>query len=128
MPVLISEIALVATGGAIGSLCRYAAGQIDIFTDKIFNTLCVNVTGCIIIGILWAIFSHHDTSRVWHLFAITGLLGGYTTYSAFTLDIMTQLQQGLWMKATIYAGMTFILGLTGCALGYFISVKILEHL
>lgn len=64
---------------------------------------------------------------MWYLFLLTGLLGGYTTYSAFTLDAMELVQQGRAMQALFYIAITFIGGLGGCAIGLFGTEHLLKQ-
>ena len=123
------EIALVAVGGAIGATTRFGVEHLGIFeNDKYYYTVGVNITGCIIIGVLWALFQHFEVSRAWYLFAITGCLGGYTTYSAFTLDAITQWMGGRPDLTLLYIGITLVGGLGGCALGLIGTDKLLKVL
>ena len=118
---------LVFIGGGLGALSRFGVQHLGIFdNDKYYYTVGINISGCIVIGILWAFFQHWNVARIWYLFAITGFLGGYTTYSAFTLDAMQLVQDGHWLRAAFYIGITLIGGLGGCALGLFVTERILR--
>lgn len=118
---------LVFIGGGIGALSRYGVSNLGIFDeDKYYYTVAINVTGCLTIGIIWALFQHYNVARSWYLLAIVGFLGGYTTYSAFTLDAMQLVQAGHWLKALFYIGITLVGGLGGCALGLFVTEKLLK--
>ena len=124
---LLADMAVVACGGAIGCLCRYGVMHLGIFDEnKYYYTVGINVTGCLVIGILWALLHHWHADRLWFLFLLTGCLGGYTTYSAFTLDAMQLVQNGMWARAFTYVGMTLAGGLGGCALGLFVTERILK--
>lgn len=121
------DLAFVAVGGAIGCMSRYSVEHIGIFdNDKYYYTVAINITGCIIIGTIWALFQHFGVHRYWYLFAITGMLGGYTTYSAFTLDAMLLVEHKMMMRALFYISITLIGGLGGCALGLFTTQRILK--
>ena len=125
---VLADLAVVAAGGAIGCMSRYGVEHIGIFdNDKYYYTVAINITGCIIIGVLWALLHHWNADRMWSLFLLTGLLGGYTTYSAFTLDAMELVQQGRAMQALFYIAITFIGGLGGCALGLFGTEHLLKQ-
>lgn len=125
---VLADLAVVAAGGAIGFMSRYGVEHIGIFdNDKYYYTVAINITGCIIIGVLWALLHHWNADRMWYLFLLTGLLGGYTTYSAFTLDAMELVQQGRAMQALFYIAITFIGGLGGCALGLFGTEHLLKQ-
>ena len=123
----ILDILLVFVGGGLGALSRFGVSNLKILEhDKYYYTVAINISGCIVIGILWALFAHFDLSRKWVLFTITGFLGGYTTYSAFTLDAMQLVQNGRWGEALFYVAVTMIGGLGGCALGLFLTEKLIK--
>lgn len=124
---LLADLAVVAAGGALGCMGRYGVEHMGIFdNDKYYYTVAINITGCIIIGVLWALLHHWNASRMWYLFLLTGTLGGYTTYSAFTLDAMELVQQGRALRALFYIAITFVGGLGGCALGLFGTERLLK--
>lgn len=126
---LLVDLAVVAAGGALGCLCRYGVENMGIFDDdKYYYTVAINITGCLVIGVLWALLHYWNADRLWYLFLLTGTLGGYTTYSAFTLDAMELVQQGLWGRALFYIGITIIGGLGGCALGLFGTERLLHQI
>ena len=118
---------LVFLGGGMGALSRYGVQNLGIFDeDKYYYTVAINISGCLTIGILWAFFQHYNVPKALYLCALTGFLGGYTTYSAFTLDAMQLVQDGYWWKAAFYIGITVVGGLGGCALGLFLTERILK--
>lgn len=117
----------VFVGGGLGALSRYGVENMGIFDrDKYYYTVAINITGCMTIGILWALFHYWHVPRHWYLFALTGFLGGYTTYSAFTLDAMQLVQDGQWWRAALYVTITIVGGLGGCAAGLFGTEKLLK--
>lgn len=124
---LVTELAAVAAGGALGCLSRYGVENMGIFeNDKYYYTVAINVSGCMIIGILWALLHHWNADRLWYMFLLTGMLGGYTTYSSFTLDAMELVQQGFLWQALLYISITVVGGLGGCALGLFGTERLLR--
>ncbi|MDR1840009.1 MAG: fluoride efflux transporter CrcB [Treponema sp.] len=80
---------LVVIGGGIGALLRYLSSQ---FINSIFKmqfslgTLFVNCVGALLIGFLINFFDVYSLNTKWKLFLITGFLGGYTTFSAYSLE------------------------------------------
>lgn len=72
----------VALGGAIGSMARYLIGLLVIFP---LGTLAVNVIGSFVMGVAWVMMAERGLER-WMPGILTGLLGGFTTFSAFSLD------------------------------------------
>ncbi len=106
---------IVGIGGALGSICRYLA-QIYIgrFTTLTFpvGTLVVNLTGCLLIGILFGLSSRWACMTMeWRLFLITGICGGYTTFSTFSLESMTLLRQGNYAYFFMYVLGSVIIGI-----------------
>ena len=87
----------VALGGALGSLARFGVvrGISSVLGEQPWGTFVVNVLGSFAIGMLAAFFARkftdHEVARV---FLITGFLGGFTTFSAFSLDVFNLMQRG----------------------------------
>ncbi|WP_438748920.1 fluoride efflux transporter CrcB [Pararhizobium sp. O133] len=108
-----THILLVAAGGALGSVLRYLVG---LWTLRSFGpsfpwgTLTVNITGSFFIGVLAeAIARKFGASADMRVFLITGFLGGYTTFSAFSLDAITLVERGEAVTAAIYVGSSVVL-------------------
>ncbi|WP_323009026.1 fluoride efflux transporter CrcB [Paracoccus sp. (in: a-proteobacteria)] len=108
----------VALGGAIGSTARYG---INILAGRLtpgypLGTFCVNISGCLAMGLLAALLAHRGGQ---HLapFLLTGVLGGYTTFSAFALDTMTLWERGASTIALGYVLGSVVLSLAAVVLG-----------
>lgn len=97
---------LVAVGGAIGSLLRYyvGLGSLRLMGPGFpWGTLVVNVVGCFIIGVFAEMIARRFNASVeLRLLLITGFLGGFTTFSAFSLDAMTLFERGEVFAGGIY--------------------------
>jgi len=97
---------LVAVGGAIGSLLRYyvGLGSLRLMGPSFpWGTLIVNVVGCFIIGVFAEmIMRRFNASVELRLLLITGFLGGFTTFSAFSLDAITLFERGDVFSGGIY--------------------------
>ncbi len=110
----------VAFGGALGCVGRWLVSQVPFYAVRAsyWSTVSVNVAGCLAIGVVAALFSYYQTDGVWYKLVVTGFLGGFTTYSAFSLDAMRLLQGGNLMELAMYVGVTFALWhvLPGCQL------------
>lgn len=118
---------LVFAGGGLGAVCRYGVQHLHIFEiNKYHATLTANLTGCLLIGVLWALLSHWQTDRMWYLLLVTGILGGYTTFSSFSLDTMMMFQSGLWLRGIMYVLMSVIGGLAFCAIGISVTERLLK--
>ncbi|NTS41167.1 fluoride efflux transporter CrcB [Flavisolibacter sp. BT320] len=107
----------IALGGAAGSLLRYGCSRWLNGPAFPYGTLAVNITGSFLIGLLWAVFSRQsdETAR---LLLITGFCGGFTTFSAFSLEGLQMLQQGRFAPFFIYTFATIIFGLLATYTGF----------
>jgi CrcB protein len=120
-----TNILLAALGGAIGSVLRYLVG---VFSVRWFGpsfpwgTLAVNVVGSFIIGLsVEMIARRFNASMELRVFIITGILGGFTTWSSFSLDTMVLFERGAIAAAAAYVigslVVSFAAVLAGLALG-----------
>jgi CrcB protein len=114
-------VLLIALGGAIGSVSRYGLGLLlQRATHAAFpiGTLTVNVLGSILVGILARSFMHTQTHADLRAMLIIGFCGGFTTFSAFSLEVIGLAQGGEWAKAAGYVVASVTLAVAGAALGY----------
>lgn len=117
----------IALGGALGSVFRYAlATLIDSQLGEGFpwGTFCVNLLGCFVIGIL-AYISSVD-GRIWgsvetRHFLMTGICGGFTTFSTFSLHTLNLIRDGNWYHAGAHVFGSVVLCLIGLWLGHSIA-------
>ncbi|CAN7350243.1 fluoride efflux transporter CrcB [Neorhizobium tomejilense] len=111
-----TNVLLVAIGGAIGSVCRYLVGfwALRLWGPAFpWGTLAVNIAGSFAIGFLAElIVRRFDASPEMRLLIITGFLGGFTTFSAFSLDVVSLLERGATM-----VGVTYIVASVAISLG-----------
>ena len=108
-------LALVALGGALGALAR--AGIVAAFGDQPWwGTLVVNVLGCLAIGYLLVALRTSSRADTWLPFAVTGVLGGFTTFSALAVDTVVLLDTAP-VNAVIYLAATLIIGLLAVPIG-----------
>jgi CrcB protein len=88
---------LLAAGGAIGTVLRYSlSGLTYRAANSVFpwGTLCVNLAGSFVIGLLWGIFEIQNLSSNMRNFIFIGILGGFTTFSTFTLESLNLFRDG----------------------------------
>lgn len=104
----------VAIGGAVGATCRYALYRA--LPLAWLATLLVNVLGSFAMGLLAAAFAHRF-GKDWAPLALAGVLGGFTTFSAFSLDVLSLYERGQGGGALIYAGASVLLSLAAVAAG-----------
>jgi fluoride exporter len=112
----------VALGGAIGSVARYG---VNIFATNMYGTkfpwgtLCVNVLGFFAMGLFtFLLFGKLSDSQNLRLFLTTGVLGGFTTFSAFSLDFVTLVQRSGVLVAVTYALATVVLSFGAVVIGF----------
>ena len=112
---MIKDLILVGVGGGAGSALRYLTGRLVQQGTFPWATFTVNVAGSFIIGILAAKLTqtggYSDTCK---LLFITGFCGGFTTFSAFSLENINLLQQGKLGMALSYTFASIIVSLLAC--------------
>lgn len=121
---MIRNLLLVGLGGGIGSIARYALSLL--MNSKLFPyaSLLVNVIGSFIIGVVFAMsIKETGLSNNWKLFLATGICGGFTTFSAFSLENMGLLQSGRIGIALTYIIASIVLGIAATFLGYQLIIK-----
>ncbi|MGJ8610945.1 MAG: fluoride efflux transporter CrcB [Octadecabacter sp.] len=110
----------VALGGAIGAAARYGVG-VALFRPGMFplGVIAVNIIGSFLMG---AIVVYLGQKSLTHLnpFLMTGVLGGFTTFSAFSLEAYTMFERGEITQAAIYVALSVILSITALVLGVLI--------
>ncbi len=114
-----SELTLVASGGAFGATLRFFVGRLsDTYLASLklpLATLLVNILGCFAIGVVAEVSTRGDISPHTRLLIVTGILGGFTTFSAFGLETITLVRSGHLGMALGYA-LTSVIG--GCFATY----------
>lgn len=110
----------IALGGAAGSVLRYVIGSAaQKMSSAAFpvGTLVVNVTGCFLIGVLAQHYMNVQTHPNTRSLMITGLCGGFTTFSAFGLESVGLIEGGEYQKAAAYVALSIILSVTATFAG-----------
>lgn len=118
------RILVIAAGGAIGSAFRYIVSDLDYkFSNGIFpvSTLIVNVTGSLVIGFLWGIFDRFVIPPDVRLFIFIGILGGYTTFSTFSLETFNLMRDGEYKIAAANVIFSNALSIAAVFLAYFVA-------
>ena len=113
-----SSILLVAVGGAVGCVARFLVIRQIVFlntTSFPLGTLVVNILGSLLIGMILGKYGEYHSTRV---FFVTGVLGGFTTFSAFSWDMLAMLQRGEWGSTVIYIAASVGLSLAAVTLGF----------
>jgi fluoride exporter len=112
---------IVAIGGGIGAAARYG---VNVSAPRLFgadypwHTLIVNVLGCFIMGVLTEMMALKlNLSQEWRIFLTTGILGGFTTFSAFALDFALMAERREFLAAGGYAIASVVLSIAACFAG-----------
>ena len=120
---MIANLIYVALGGALGAVARYLTGMAAVRLmghGFPWGTLTVNVIGSFLMGVLVVALAEFSATRYAPLL-MTGLLGGFTTFSAFSLDAMVLYERGDVTLAAGYVALSVILSLLALAAGVILS-------
>lgn len=121
---LMKSTLLVAFGGAIGSLARYF---ISLWIKQSYtysfpwHTLLINISGCLLIGICYALSKYITSFETIRLLIMIGLLGGFTTFSSFGLETFSLFQSGLYLQAFSYILASNFAGILFVFLGFYFT-------
>lgn len=115
------SILLVAAGGALGAVARYGISLLPWKGTFPLLTLLTNFVGAIAIGFISGLFSQKLLGSKGKLFWQTGVCGGFTTFSTFSLETMQLLEKGNYLLGGAYALTSVILCLVGVTLGQLLA-------
>lgn len=123
---MLYQFLIVAAGGAIGSMLRYSVALTSISKTFPPGTLLINITGSFIIGILAAMFFKNIiNTTLWRFFAV-GICGGFTTFSAFSLEAFNMLQHQSYTNFLLYIVASVAGGLLAVAAGFILTTQFLK--
>lgn len=117
-------LAVISAGGVVGALARYGLGVTsgDRPGDFAWTTFGVNVSGCLLIGVLMVLITDvWPTRRLLRPFLGTGVLGGYTTFSTYVVDVQQLLDAGAPRTALAYLAGTLLAALAAVYVGVSIT-------
>jgi len=107
-------VLIVGAGSFIGGASRYLIStfvQQKSGSSFPYGTLAVNLVGCFIIGLLFGLAEKNNLSQEWRYFFITGIIGGFTTFSSFSLETINLFKNGQSLLAVLYISISLIIGL-----------------
>jgi len=126
-----SAYLMVAIGGALGAMSRFAVGKWlnDLMLktwpfNSVFPwaTFFINVVGSILIGFVFVLMTEKITSlETYRPLIVIGFLGAFTTFSTFSLEIISLINQQAWLSAISYLLLSCFFGVVGAALGMFMG-------
>jgi fluoride exporter len=118
---------LVFVGGGLGSMLRY---WVNVLCGRLFGTdfpygiMLINITGSTVMGLIAGYLAFKgEAAQSWRVFIMTGILGGYTTFSAFSLDAAVLYQRGEIGLALLYVIGSVILAI----IGLFAGLALVRH-
>jgi CrcB protein len=117
----VNNFLLVGAGGAIGSMLRYGMALATGNRMFPYATFAVNIAGCFIIGVLLGLTMKNSLSNYGWKFLATGLCGGFTTFSAMSLEAFELLQQQRYLIFILYILLSITIGLAATYSGYVIA-------
>ena len=117
------QLLIVGFGGFLGTIARFLVQKLNLhwhFLSIPMGTLIVNILGSLIIGVIIGISAKSEfISPVIRLFLMVGFCGGFTTFSSFSAENLTLMQNGQFLSVLIYTGSSIILGFLAVYLGYY---------
>ncbi len=119
-----NQILIVAVGGALGSVLRFLIQRFFVISVAVtfpMGTFIVNILGCLLIGIIWGIKTKNGISDEATLFLMTGLCGGFTTFSAFSSESVVLLHQDKFFLFLLYVTLSVVLGFSATYAGHYLT-------
>lgn len=105
----------IGLGGFFGTIARYYSGQLIHRFELLnfpFATLFINLTGCFIIGLIYGWFEkNHIPASDWKMVLTAGFCGGFTTFSAFSIENIQLIRDGQYTPALVYIFLSVVVGL-----------------
>lgn len=125
-----NKLLLVAAGGAVGSVARYMVGvgaMRVMGTGWPYGTFTVNIVGGFLMGCLASWLAHRGTvgSETWRVALGVGVLGGFTTFSSFSLETALMIQKRDYLQAFSYSAASVLLAISALFAGLLIARRIL---
>ena len=112
---------MIAMGGALGALSRYGMTKwINSYWQQTFPlaTMAINVLGCMLMGVAFVVISEKMPSlEPYRPLVMVGFLGAFTTFSTFSLEIVSLINMQAWLSAISYLLLSCVLGIVGLAVG-----------
>ena len=119
----------VAIGGAIGAIARFQLSQSFIKSssgDFIYNILVANIVGCFLMGVCYEFMNLKMNVGVeWRAFFMVGVLGAFTTFSSFALDVFILVERGSYLNASMYLLSSVVFSIVGLFVGIYIMRTII---
>lgn len=123
-----NQVLAIAAGGAVGSVLRFwMSTWVHSFAGRSFpyGTLTVNVLGCLVMGFLFVLFIDRlSDNAVLRAGILIGVLGGFTTFSSFSIETFSLIEQGAWVKATANMAGSLVLSVAATWVGVILGRQV----
>jgi CrcB protein len=121
----VNQLLAIAAGGALGSAARYGM-SVSIYAvlgrGFPYGTLAVNVLGCLLMGLLSVLFLERlSVDGIWRAAILIGVLGGFTTFSSFSIETFNLIESGELVKAGLNMALSLVLCLAATWVGAIIG-------
>tara|TARA_B100000579_G_C22607263_1_gene745522 strand:- start:227 stop:595 length:369 start_codon:yes stop_codon:yes gene_type:complete len=116
---LIKYLLLVSLGGALGAPLRFILSSL-IQNSFPFNTLIINISGSFLIGVFAVLIKNFEilAEDIFKYFLMVGFLGSFTTFSAFSIEVVNLYNLGNYYYAVLYTSASLVLNIIAAFLGY----------
>jgi len=125
----VSRYAMVAAGGALGAMARYAlGGLVQEWAGARFpyGTLVINISGCLVMGVVMTLLTERGILHPnWRFLVPVGFIGAYTTFSTFEYETLRAVEQGAWLIGLGNVLASVVLGFASVALGVMATRQLL---
>lgn len=122
-------VLIIGLAGFLGTIARYLSQQLVYKYYPVtfpYGTLAVNLLGCFLIGIFYALSEKGNLlSPEWRMFLTTGFCGGFTTFSTFTYESVNLINDRQYLYLGIYATVSVVVGITATYLGIWLTKSLL---
>ncbi len=122
-----SAVLAVGLGGALGAVGRYGISLLPLKGAFPWLTLATNVLGALLIGFVAGAAAEHTVSPNMELFWKTGVCGGFTTFSTFSMETLHLLEEGRMTAGLLYAGLSVVLCVAGVYVGNLLAHMLLRR-
>lgn len=123
-----TQVLAIGLGGAAGSMLRFwMSTWVHSWAGRGFpyGTLAVNMVGCLLMGLLFVLFMERlSNDTVWRAGILIGVLGGFTTFSAFSIETFSLIEQGAWLKAAVNTTASLVLSIGATWIGVILGRQI----
>lgn len=123
-----NQVLAIAAGGALGAVLRFwvSTGVYTVLGRSFpFGTLAVNVIGSLVMGFLYVLMIDRlATGAEWRAFALVGLLGAFTTFSTFSIETLTLMQDAFYLRALLNVSVSVVACVGAAMLGVILARQI----